>query len=94
VIAIPRPPLVEGRQGSAKDSGEAPVTVPVVFQPQQDPVLVEARRAGDPALAVPEDRLLLFPGDRLPLLLPPGHYRIEAWTKNGPISEPVSQVVD
>lgn len=93
VIAIPRPSLVAGRQGSAKDSGEAAVTVPAVFEPQQDPVLVEARRAGDPVLAVPEDRLLLLPGDRLPLLLPPGHYRIEAWTKDGPVSEPVSQVV-
>lgn len=93
VIAIPRPPLVAGRQGSAKDSGEAAVSVPAVFEPQQHPVLVEARRAGDPVLAVPEDRLLVLPGDRLPLLLPPGHYRIEAWTKDGPISEPVSQVV-
>ncbi|HAY05702.1 MAG TPA: hypothetical protein DCY26_03505 [Hyphomonas sp.] len=94
VIAIPRPPMVSGRQGSAKDSGEAPVAVPAVFAPQDLPVLVEARRAGDPVLAVPEDRLLLMPGERLPLLLMPGSYRIEAWTKNGPISEPVSQLVD
>jgi hypothetical protein len=50
-------------------------------------VLVEARRDGDPALAIPEDRLMLFPGDRLPLLLPPGDYRIEAWTRDGPLAD-------
>lgn len=93
VIAIPRPPMAQGRQVSARDSGETHVTVPLAFASKDQPVLVEARRAGDPALAVPEDRLLLLPGDRLPLLLPPGHYRIEGWTKNGPLSEPVSQVV-
>lgn len=94
VIAIPRPPMVEGRQGSAKDNGEAPVAVPSVFAPKDQPVLVEARRAGDPVLAMPEDRLMLLPSDRLPLRLPPGQYRIEAWTKDGPLSEPVSQRVD
>lgn len=94
VIAIPRPPLVEGRQSSARNSSEAVVAVPRKFAPDARPVLVEARRSGDPVLAVPEDRLLLLPGDQLPLLLPPGDYRIEAWTKDGPLSEPVSQKVD
>ncbi len=93
IIAIPRPPMVEGRQASAKDSAEAVVPLPPAFAPETQPVLVEARRKGDPVLAVPEDRLMLLPGDKLPLLLPPGDYRIEAWTKDGPLSEPVSQRV-
>lgn len=94
VIAVPRPPMLEGRQVSARDSGERPVAVPLKFTSHDKLVLVEARRPEDPVLAVPEDRLLLIPGERLPLLLMPGSYRIEAWTKDGPLSEPVSQRVD
>jgi len=33
---------------------------------------------------------MLLPGDQLPLILPPGDYRIEAWTRAGPVSAPVA----
>jgi len=88
-FAIPRPEVKEGRVTSGRRQGESVVAVPPAFRAKDQPVLVEARREGDPDLAVPDDRLLLFPGDRLPLILQPGEYRIEAWTKNGPLSEPV-----
>lgn len=90
VIAIPRPELTNRRLIPGAD---AQVAVPPAFLPSGDPVLVEARRVGDPVLAVPEDRLMLLPGDRLPLRLPPGSYRIEAWTEEGPVDAPVSMSV-
>lgn len=90
VIALPRPELTNGRLMSGAD---ARVPVPSAFLASGESVLVEARRVGDPVLAVPEDRLMLLPGDRLPLRLPPGSYRIEAWTEEGPVDAPVSMTV-
>jgi hypothetical protein len=90
VFAIPRAAIKEGRQTSGRSEGENVVSVPPAFLSSTLPVLIEARRVGDPDLAVPEDRLMLLPGDRLPLILPPGEYRIEAWTRIGPLSTPVA----
>ncbi|MDP1553884.1 MAG: hypothetical protein Q8L84_00375 [Hyphomonas sp.] len=86
-FAIPHAEIREGRRTSG--GRESVIAVPPAFLVPDLPVLIEARRTSDPALAIPEDRLMLFPGDRLPLLLPPGDYRIEAWTKAGPFAEPV-----
>jgi hypothetical protein len=90
VFAIPRAAIKEGRLTSGRSEGESVVGVPPALLSPNLPVLVEARRVGDPDLAVPEDRLMLLPGDQLPLILPPGDYRIEAWTRAGPVSAPVA----
>jgi hypothetical protein len=90
VFAIPRAAIKEGRLTSGRSEGENAVSVPPALLASDLPVLIEARRVGDPDLAVPEDRLMLLPGDRLPLILPPGDYRIEAWTRIGPVSSPVA----
>ncbi len=37
-------------------------------------VLIEARNTGEPPEAVPIDRVLLWPGETRPLLLPVGSY--------------------
>ncbi|MEX1252505.1 MAG: hypothetical protein WEA77_15105 [Hyphomonas sp.] len=58
--------------------------VPAGFLEAARPLPVEARRTRDPDLAVPEDRVMLFAGVALALVLPDGDYRIEAWTKDGP----------
>lgn len=88
VFAVPQAPDIGGRRAAGQLRAERLVAVPSGFLPAGQPVLVEARRDGDPALAIPEDRLMLFPGDRLPLVLPPGDYRIEAWTRDGPLADP------
>lgn len=90
MFGVPQAPAKAGRMTSHTGSGEDAVSVPAAFLPRSLPVLIEARRKGDPALAMPEDRLLLLPGERLPLMLPPGDYRIEAWTKQGQLAEAVS----
>ena len=89
VFAIPRETMKDGRMSPGRASNEAPVDVPTTFLPADEPVLIEARRLNDPDLAVPEDRLMLLPGDRLPLMLPPGDYRIEAWSRDGRLAAPV-----
>ncbi len=94
VFAIPQGAIKAGRQTAGRLAGEFVVEVPDTFLGGRAMVLVEARRSGDPDTAVPEDRLLLFPGDRLPLILAPGDYRIEAWTRSGPVGAPVALRVD
>ena len=89
VFAVPRETLKDGRLVSGRARSDTSVALPDTFLTQDRPVLVEARRLNEPDLAVPEDRLLLLPGDRLPLILPPGEYRIEAWTRDGPLNAPV-----
>lgn len=89
VVAHPIDTLKNGRPQWRRARGDLDVDVPDLFSTQFEPVIVEARRVDDPEISVPEDRLLLLPGDHLPLLLPAGRYRIEGWTKNGPIAGPV-----
>jgi hypothetical protein len=89
VFAIPQPDFHEGRQTAGRSAHESLVAIPPVFIGADSPVLVEARRLSDPDLAVPEDRVMLFPGDQLPLVLQPGAYKIQGWTRDGVISEPV-----
>ncbi len=93
VFAIPRAAIRSGRRMAGRNVAEQVVPVPPEFLQTGLPVLVEARRTSDPDLAVPEDRVMLFPGDQLPLILPPGEYRIEAWTKNGPFAASVAVAV-
>ena len=71
--------------------GDIDTAIPARFMGLEVPVIVEARHPDEPDLAVPEDRVLILPGESdIPLLLPPGDYRVEAFTKNGPVAGPVS----
>lgn len=89
VVAHPIDTLRDGRPEWRRARGDKDVVVPDQFLTHSQPVIIEARRTDDPEISVPEDRLLLMPGDNLPLLLPVGRYRVEGWTKNGPIAGPV-----
>ncbi|MFN7056352.1 hypothetical protein [Hyphomonas sp.] len=82
-----------GRPDWRRQLGDREVTLPAAFRGLDAPVIVEVRREAETALAVPEDRLLLLPGESLPLMLPPGRYRAEAWTRDGPVGEPVPLTV-
>lgn len=94
VVAHPVDTLKDGRPEWRRARGDKDVAVPEQFLNLSQPVIIEARRVDDPEISVPEDRLLLLPGDTLPLLLPDGSYRIEAWTKNGPVGGPVNVLVE
>ncbi|MBL8535979.1 MAG: hypothetical protein JNM59_01095 [Hyphomonadaceae bacterium] len=83
-----------GRPAWRQRQGQRPVSVPSVLLASEFATIVEARLAGEPDAAVPADRLLLHPGETLPLLLSPGHYRIESWTQTHGWSTPVELNVD
>ena len=90
---IGHPPLTftKNRPDWRRALGDIDTPVPAAFLGLDEPVIIEARRPGEPDLAVPEERLLLLPGETdIPLLLPPGTYRVEAFTKTGRVGAPVT----
>lgn len=80
----------QGRPTWRRQLGDREVAVPEGFLGHAEPVILEVRREGETSLAVPEDRLLLLPGENLPLMLPPGRYRLEGWTRSGAIAVAVA----
>lgn len=92
-IGDPIAAFVGGRPSWRRSIGDRDVAIPEAFRGHGEPVILEVRREGETPLAVPEDRVLLLPGDDLPLLLPPGRYRIEGWTRAGALAGPVVVVV-
>ncbi len=93
IVAHPQPSFTRLRPNWRRARGERAVAIPAAFTTERVPVLIEARRAGETALSVPDDRLLLLPDERTELLLPPGAYRLEAWTEAGAVAAPVDVVV-
>lgn len=70
--------------------GDQEAKIPETFNASENPIIVEARYAYQTDKAVPTDRLLLLSGEAdIPLLLPQGSYRIEAFDKNGRIADAV-----
>ncbi|WP_271079197.1 hypothetical protein [Aurantiacibacter sp. MUD61] len=59
-------------------AGDIRVRVPDALLPSEGAHVIEARLAGEPDEAIPMDRVLVFPGEEVDLLLPPGHYRLRA----------------
>ena len=93
---IGHPPLTftNSRPDWRREMGDIDTPVPTGFLGHSEPVIIEARRPGEPDLAVPDERLLLLPGETdIPLLLPPGTYRVEAFTKTGKVGAPVTLTV-
>ena len=55
---------------------------------KRQPILIEVRTLEQPVSAVPVERLLVRPEEHdIPLLLPPGEYRIEAFNSNGKLTD-------
>ncbi|BCW89679.1 hypothetical protein sos41_28450 [Alphaproteobacteria bacterium SO-S41] len=83
-IGLPAPAYEDGRPVWRRhDLGDHAIAVPAAFAGQSEKLAIEARPAGEPPLAVPLDRVLVYPGETLPLLLPPGTYTVRAysWSK-------------
>jgi hypothetical protein len=79
----------DGRPAWRQEAGQKPAPVPAPFLAAKEPIVIEARPVDASLQVVPADRLYLKPGERLPLLLQPGRYRVDAWTASGAInSEP------
>jgi len=84
-VGHPALALRDGRPEWRQLAGDKPAAVPGAFLGSREEVIVEARPQGTPLTEVPIDRLFLRPGERLPLLLPPGKYRVDGFTRAGRI---------
>ena len=92
-VGHPRPEFQDGRPAWRQSIGDRVIEVPAAFRSREERVIIEARPEGAGLGVIPVDRLLLFPGENLPLLLPLGRYRIDGFVEKARIeSTPV--VVD
>lgn len=80
-IALPTPRIVRGRMDWRLRRGYGHVDVPAGARDPNAWTIVEARYASEPDDAAPADRVLAGPGEDVPLLLKPGRYRVEGWTR-------------
>ncbi|WP_133303986.1 hypothetical protein [Aurantiacibacter aquimixticola] len=78
VIAHPVTRFEGQRPTWRAEAGDLRVSVPAPLIPTQGAHVVEARLSGEPEAAVPMDRVLIFPGETVDLLLPAGNYELRA----------------
>lgn len=91
-VAHPRSTYDEGRPLWRIEEGIKKAKIPVELLDAESRVLVEARIAGEPRESVPVDRVLLWPGEVLPLVLPAGRYDLISFPENG--SEPATAHIE
>lgn len=82
--------LTDGRPDWRYAIGDQAVAVPVQMLPVDERVIIEARAPGESLEFIPTERLMLYPGETLPLLLPVGEWVLTAWTPEGPYGDPVT----
>ncbi|NEZ05009.1 hypothetical protein G4Y73_12695 [Wenzhouxiangella sp. XN201] len=70
-------------------TGDIAIAVPDAFLADDKRVVIEARSPDQSLDEVPVERLLLYPGESAPLLLPPGQWRLTAWNQHGMQHEPI-----
>jgi hypothetical protein len=79
VIGHPELEFKQHRPAWRQSGDISPVAVPAIFRSDAERVIVEVRPLGEPADSVPIDRLMLWPSEKIPLLLRPGEYRVIAY---------------
>lgn len=92
-VAHPPVTLERGRPAWRLEAGAVASEVPDALRDLESAVLIEAYGVDASDERVPADRLYLRPGERLPLLLSPGSYRLVAYTPTGPVADPVEITV-
>lgn len=94
-LYIAHPPLEFDRKRPTwrDDTGARVTEVPRRLKRASERVIVEARGADEPADAVPADRVLIDPGEDIPLLLAPGRYKVRAWLQDGTVTPDVPLTV-
>jgi hypothetical protein len=93
-VASPAVSFENGRPAWRQHAGHEVTPIPARLVNPRHVTIIEARLWDEPDDAVPVDRVLLHPGETLPLLLPPGRYRVESWTQGAGWSAPVEISVD
>lgn len=92
-IGHPAIEFQEGRPEWRANLGARRVDIPEALLNSNVRVIVEARPNGEPMDAVPADRVMLWPGERLPLLLIPGTYDIVSIREGGGVLGAVTMKV-
>ncbi len=78
IVDHPTAQFVKGRPTWRIAAGDVPVDIPASLRPTKGWRIIEARLEGEPAAAVPMDRVAVRPNEDVALLLPPGHYTLRA----------------
>lgn len=81
--------FADGRPTWHRRLGFQPVPVPIALRDDDLPVIVEAMPEGADELTVPDDRLLIAPGESHVLMLPEGTYELFSFTQAGQMRGPV-----
>ena len=91
-LFLGRPPMTftDGRPDWRYAIGDQPVAIPETLTSDAGRVIIEARTPGEGVEMIPVERLMLYPGETLPLLLPQGEWVLTAWTEDGPLAGPVT----
>ena len=76
VVAHPDLFFADGRPGWRVEGAVAKVEIPSSLISRSTRTIVEARFIDEPLDAVPVDRVMLWPGESIPLLLPAGSYLV------------------
>lgn len=85
-VGHPKSTFVDGRPDWRRAIGDIATPVPANLIPKDGAVIIEARLADETLDIVPTDRVLLRSSEYLPLLTPPGRYRLDAFTPEGPLN--------
>lgn len=88
-LGTPRETFRRGRPLWRLKRGEHFFDVPEKLRRPDQIAVYRAMYANEPDGAVAADQLLLRPGDKLPLLLPAGKFRLTVWTERDGWSRPV-----
>lgn len=78
IVSHPVESFVDHRPRWRREAGDIPTAIPASLRPTDEPLVIEAFAWNEPFDAVPVDRIFVQPGEDLPLLLPPGRYRVRA----------------
>lgn len=82
-VAHPPPKFFRGRPQWRIDAGAIAVELPETLVVDDQRTLIEVRFDSEPPDTVPLDRLMLWPGERLPLLAAAGRLRIQQYFEDG-----------
>jgi hypothetical protein len=78
IVSHPVTAFADHRPAWRLEAGDVSTPIPPSLRPTNAPLVIEAFAWGEPFEAVPVDRVFVEPGENLPLLLPPGRYRVRA----------------
>jgi hypothetical protein len=92
-IAHPAIEFDRNRPTWRREIGDVDTEIPTELRSDNQRVIVEAHPVGMPTEEVAIDRVMLWPDDDIPLLLPPGRYDLRSFTSEGLLAGPVEVTV-